>query len=420
MHARAAAANIILQIVQKKKSLNELLPSLVTEKSRDRAFIQALCFGVCRYYFQLESIANQLLKKKVSDIEVFILVLLGIYQLREMKVSPHAAVSETVAAAEELKKSHAKGLINAVLRNYQRRADEFNELHHLHPAWLAEKIKKDWPLDWQAIITANNQFPPFSLRINSLRISRNDYLNKYMAAAIISETHSGIIMAEPLPITEVPGFLEGLISVQDGAAQLAAEIMQLAPGQTVLDACAAPGGKTAHILECEPALSSLIALDNNPNRLNKVKENLSRLQLNAQLICQDAACPDDWWDGKLFDRILLDAPCSGSGVIRRHPDIKLLRRPSDISKMVAEQNRLLSALWPLLKKDGLLIYSTCSIFSEENSDLLQNFLHNHPDAKEQKILTDWGKNCQVGKQILPGMNNMDGFYYACLRKCFIY
>lgn len=416
MNARAVAAKIILQVIQQKKSLNDLLAELANEHSRDRAFIQALCFGVCRYYFQLESIANKLLRKKIEDLDIFILILLGLFQLREMRVSSHAAVAETVAAAIVFKKAHAKSLINAVLRNYQRRAHEFNESHHLHPSWLIEKIKTDWPEDWQNIIAANNQTPPFSMRVNRLQISRQEYLKQLPNAVVIPETRCGITLEKSLSVRDVPGFLSGMISVQDGAAQIAVEIMQLASGHYVLDACAAPGGKTAHILEAETTLSGLIAIDNNQNRLSKVQENLSRLQLNAKLICCDAGCTHEWWDGKQFDRILLDAPCSGSGVIRRHPDIKLLRRPSDIKKFTGQQLYLLTALWPLLKKGGLLIYTTCSIFPEENNVMLENFLQEHPEASEEKIITDWGKNRSVGKQILPGMYNMDGFYYACLRK----
>lgn len=429
MNQRFAAAKIIYQVIHEGRSLSDCLPEMLThfKDARDQAFVQAICYGVCRWYFRLDAFANALLKSplKEQDQDIHILILIGLYQLTEMRVPPHAAVAETVAATRDFKKIWAKGLVNAILRNYQRRAEELNEklktnltAFYSHPKWMIENLKKSWPTEWKEILIANNQHPPFALRVNQKHHSRAEYLDKIskkdITANLIPETESGIVFAEPRDVKNIPGFLEGEISVQDGAAQLAAELLALTPQLRVLDACAAPGGKTAHILELQTDLE-LIAVDHDALRVRAIEENLQRLKLSATCLCADAA---DIKDEKLFDRILLDAPCSATGVIRRHPDIKLLRRESDILKLAAEQKRLLNALWNLLKPNGLLVYATCSIFPEENVLQLQSFLETHSDAKEEKITATWGKTCAVGRQILPGMHGMDGFYYAILRKSF--
>lgn len=431
MTVRARALRVVSAVLQDGVSLTDAL-STVSEKitdPRDQALLQAICYGVCRWYFRLAALVEQLLDKplKAKDQDVFCLLLVGLYQLMDMRVPPHAAVSETVDALREIKKPWAKGLVNAVLRQFQRQKDTLlntietdPEAMYSHPAWLMDDMARDWPADWQAILTANNQHPPFALRVNEQRLSRTDYLallnEKGIEAAPIPETRSGIVLAKPIDVKVLPGFLEGLVSVQDGAAQLAAALLDLAPDQRVLDACAAPGGKTAHILEQQSHLSEVVAIDNNPLRLQTVKETLDRLQLSATCVSVDAGLAAAWWDGKPFDRILLDAPCSATGVIRRHPDIKLLRRETDISKLAQEQLRLLTALWPLLKADGVLVYATCSILKAENSNVIDVFLDQHSDAVEAVITAPWGKACSVGRQILPGMHGMDGFYFARLRK----
>lgn len=423
MNLRAIAAETIFKVVIEGASLSDAMPEKLSD-ARDQAFLQALCYGVCRRYFYLDALLQQLMDKplKAKDQDIYILLLVGLYQLIDMRVPAHAAIAETVDAVKKFKKIWAKGLVNAVLRNYQRHATELQETlqdnlsaEYSHPMWLIEKTRQEWPVDWQAILTANNQHPPLALRVNQQKITREQYLTS-IPAHILPETQSGIVLEKPLDVQQIPGFLTGEVSVQDGAAQLAAELLMLAPGQRVLDACAAPGGKTAHILELQPQLAELVAIDRDEKRLNSVRENLQRLQISATLIAADAADTTHWWDKTLFDRILLDAPCSASGVIRRHPDIKLLRRPTDIAKLAIEQLRLLEALWPLLKTDGLLVYATCSIFTEENTRVLQTFLQAHPEAKIDRITTEWGKECAVGKQILPGMHEMDGFYFARLRK----
>ena len=424
MNLRAKASQVLFQVIAEGRSLSDCLSQTLSTDARDQAFIQAVCYGVCRWYDRLDAILQILLEKplKEKDQDVECLLLVGLFQLTDMRVPAHAAVAETVAATKQLKKIWAKNLVNAVLRNYQRRANEINEIIqknpqavYSHPSWMIEKIKTAWPVEWEAILTANNQHPPFALRVNQKKITREKYLSQLQNARAIPETTAGIVLEQAIDVEKLPGFSEGFISVQDGAAQLAAELLDLQPGQRVLDACAAPGGKTTHILE-QGVNIDLIALDQDETRLQTIRDNLNRLQLSATCVCSDAGEASQWWDGKPFDRILLDVPCSASGVIRRHPDIKILRRAEDIAKLVVEQKRLLNAMWPLLKPGGMLVYATCSIFPEENSDILQTFLAEHHDAREQEIVSDWGKISPVGKQILPGTHDMDGFYYARLIK----
>jgi 16S rRNA (cytosine967-C5)-methyltransferase len=431
MNLRATAATILSEVLD-GASLSEALPTCLSKvkDKRDQAFLQALCFGVCRWYFRLDAILQILLDKpvKAKDQDIYCLLLVGLYQLIEMRVPAHASIAETVDAAKSLKKIWAKGLVNAVLRNYQRRSQEVNQkiqqnlnAVYAYPTWMIETTQKDWPENWKDILIAGNQHPPFSLRVNQKKITREKYIDKLMQQQIevnpIVETQSGITLLAARDVNTLPDFFQGEVSVQDGAAQLAAELLSLSPKQRVLDACAAPGGKTTHILESQPLLEKVIAIDHDQERLTIVKENLERLQLTAELTCADAGNIDEWWDGVLFDRILLDAPCSASGVIRRHPDIKLLRHPDDINSLKKEQARLLSALWSVLKPNGLLVYATCSVYAEENSHVLSSFIAMNTDAKEEKIDAAWGKACVIGRQILPGMHGMDGFYFACLRKC---
>ncbi len=427
MNLRAAAATVICDVLN-GASLQDALPPQSAQFSdvRDQAFLQAVCYGVCRWYFRLDSIAKMLVEKplKTKDQDIYCLILIGLYQLTEMRVPAHAAVAETVSATKSFKKLWAKGFINALLRNYQRRREEMHEklqqnksAVYSHPDWLIAMIAQDWPDDWKDILNANNQHPPFALRVNVKHYNREEYLaHTQLEADIIPETQSGIVLKEAMDVLQLPGFAAGHVSVQDGAAQLAAELLQVEKKHRVLDACAAPGGKAMHILELVPELSELIAVEKDENRIQTIHANLERLNLTAKVICADADQVDQWWDGKCFDRILLDAPCSASGVIRRHPDIKLLRKADDIPRLAKEQLRLLTALWPLLKVGGLLVYATCSVFSLENTRVLESFIATKPDVKEEKIPVSWGKECAIGRQILPGMQGMDGFYFACLRK----
>ncbi len=431
MNPRLAAVNVLQQVFDKGRSLPDALDAMQTRipDQKGRALTQALSYGVLRHSFSLNAILLQLLKKplKAKDADLRYLLLLGLYQIIHMRIPDHAAVSETVKLTPALKKNWARAMVNGVLRNYLRRADELqaqakknDESHYEHPDWLLVKLQESWPNDWQAIATANNQPAPMTLRINTQQISREDYQLRLKTADIEADVclHSsqGLRLTEAVPVEQLPGFKKGLLSVQDEAAQLATPLLQAASGQRILDACAAPGGKTAHLLELTPQLTQLDALEREPTRLEYVRENLQRLNLKAKLIAGDATQPDVWWDGKPYDRILLDAPCSATGVIRRHPDIKYLRWEQDLISLVETQQQILQALWPLLASGGLLLYATCSVLAEENHMQIEKFLHLNKDARLEVIEAAWGIPTTAGRQILPGEEYMDGFFYACLRK----
>jgi len=429
--ARAAAARLLARVVDDRRSLSDVLPAALKDipDPRQRALVQELAYGTLRWFYRLDALLALLLQKplKRRDGDVRCLLLAGLYQLTQLATPPHVAVHETVQAARDLDKSWAAGLVNAVLRSWQRQQDQLlaalenNPVaRHAHPGWLLECLQRDWPDDWPEVIRVNNSRPPFSLRVNRQRGTREAYLGQLqqqgMSATALPHTADGILLAEPVPVDSLPGFAAGQVSVQDGAAQLVPGLLALAPGQRVLDACAAPGGKTAHILESEPQLKTLTAIDIDERRLSRVRENLTRLNLVAELVAGDAAEPGAWWDGQAYDRVLLDVPCSASGVIRRHPDIKILRRPTDIATLATRQRELLSAVWPLLTAGGMLLYTTCSVLSEENHRQIGHFLATHPDAAEVPIDAPWGRRCVHGRQLLPGDYDMDGFYFACLKK----
>lgn len=427
MNTRFVAARVLSRVLQDGQSLTAALDNafLTIDSAKDRAFIQALCYGVCRQFHRLDFILSQLLDKPLKDTDVKALALVGLYQLNFMRVKPHAAVSETVLAAR--KKPWAKSLINAVLRTYLReqegiehKADKFPVAALSHPDWLIKQIEQDWPGQALQILQENNQQPPMALRVNLSKISLEGYLQllteQDIAAQTVSFCPSAIILDKPVPVDLLPGFVDGSVSVQDTAAQLAAGLLNVQPGHRVLDVCAAPGGKAAHILESQAQLKELVAVDIDESRMQRVSENLQRLNLQAKLVVGDGANPQSWWDGKPFDRILLDAPCSALGVIRRHPDIKLLRRAEDIGQLQALQQAILKAVWPLLAPGGLLLYATCSILKQENEQQVQAFLAEHGDAVELPIHADWGIAGVCGRQILTGESAMDGFYYALIRK----
>jgi 16S rRNA (cytosine967-C5)-methyltransferase len=362
---------------------------------------------------------------KPKDKDVYCLLLVGLYQLLDLAIPPHAAVAETVEAARCLGKPWASGLVNAVLRGFERagadllaQIDQQEEAATAHPSWLLRRIQRDWPDDAPSILQANNQHPPMTLRVNARRMDRERYLRLVSESGIVARaaehTSPGVTLNTPLDVSEVLGFDAGWVSVQDAAAQLTAPLLAVRSGERILDACAAPGGKACHILESAPC--NLWAVDISSERLRQVEENLSRLGLQARLVAGDATEPTKWWDGVPFDRILVDAPCSSTGVIRRHPDIKMLRRPQDIPALTRLQGRLLEALWPLLRPGGCLVYCTCSILPEENEQVVQGFLAAHADASEQAIDAGWGHTRVVGRQVLPGEHQMDGFYYARVEK----
>lgn len=427
---RAVAAEALAPILRHSGSLASSLPLALEQVApRDGALLQELCYGTARWQPQLDLIAAQLLQKpfRAKDADIHALVLLGLYQMRNTRIPPHAALNETVAAARALKKTWAAGLLNGVLRRYQRDAESLEAkaaanpvFQHSHPTWLAEMITQQWPNQAAAIFDANNQKAPLTLRVNTLRTRRDDYLVKLQDADINATSCAyssvGIQVSSPIDVTQLPGFTDGDVSVQDEAAQLAAGLLQLAQGQRVLDACAAPGGKTAHLLETEPTLAEVVAVDKSEQRLASVAETLDRLQLAATLVAADAAVLDSWWDGNPFDRILLDAPCSASGVIRRHPDIKLLRRADDVAKLAAVQLELLQKLWQTLAPGGLMLYATCSVLQQENELQIADFLASQPDASEIGLDAAWGEARQHGRQLFPTADGHDGFYYALLQK----
>ncbi len=426
--ARPAAAKVISEVIRHHRSLNGVLrTALASLPDKERSLCQQLCYGVIRWQPLLQALATQLLSKplKNKDSDINALLLCGLYQLRAMRLPEHAALSETVNACAALGKPWAKGLINASLRNYQRnqadidnQALDTDEAKFAHPDWLIQRIQHDWPQRWQQVLDANNQHPPMFLRVNQQQQSRQHYLKQLaesaISASVVKQSPDAILLDSPCDVYQLPGFNEGAVSVQDGAAQQVAAILQLAPQQRILDACAAPGGKTCHILEHTPT-NNVIALDIDPDRLIQIQQNTDRLGLKATLIAADASDVEHWWDGQKFDRILIDAPCSGSGVIRRHPDIKLLRRPTDIDNLVEKQQLLLESLWPLLNTDGLLVYTTCSLLQQENELQILNFLANHPEAEERQLSPPPATRRTVGYQRLPGDDNLDGFYYACIR-----
>jgi 16S rRNA (cytosine967-C5)-methyltransferase len=428
MNPRAVAANVIRDVLGAGVPLNDALAQNYSSLSNptDQPLVQELSYGVLRWWFRLQEMANASLQKpmKPKDLDVFCLLLVGYYQLQFTRIPPHAAVSETVAAVRQLKKSWADKLLNALLRRQLREPFSEKSLSEEaqfdHPAWLLHALQTAWPDQWQAITQANNQRPPMSLRVNRQKISPEDYLGQLVqtgiSAAVAEQAPEGIILEQAVNVEKLPGFSLGLVSVQDIAAQLAASLLQAEPGHRVLDVCAAPGGKTAHILETTPQLAELVALDIDSQRLKRVEENMHRLDLDATLICGDAANPSVWWDGVSFDRILLDAPCSASGVIRRHPDIKVLRQAQDVKRVGALQQQILAAVWPLLKPGGMLLYATCSVLPEENEAQMAWFVERHHDACYQSIEAPWGQQRPFGRQIFPGEQAMDGFYYARMMK----
>ncbi|GLX11846.1 ribosomal RNA small subunit methyltransferase B [Pseudomonas straminea] len=430
MNPRLAAARALAAVLDGKASLGTSLPPLLDKvEARDRGLAQDLAFGAARWQPRLELIAGKLLRKafKEGDRDLEALLLVGLYQLFYTRIPAHAAIGETVGCVDKLKKTSAKGLLNAVLRNAQRDSesllaelDRDPVLHTAHPRWLQKQLKAFWPEHWQAICAANNAHPPLILRVNLRHGSRDDYLARLRQTGFEAEpctfSRDGIRLLQACDVTLLPGFAEGHVSVQDEAAQLAAELLQLAPGQRVLDACAAPGGKTCHLLEAEPALSEVVAVDLEAKRLARVRENLDRLGLEATLIAADGRNTAAWWDGKPFQRILLDAPCSATGVIRRHPDIKLTRKADDIPALATLQGELLDALWPTLEVGGILLYATCSTLPTENTEVIDAFLARTPGARELDIAGPFGLKQPHGRQLLAKQDGHDGFYYAKLIK----
>ena len=430
MNSRTRSVRILVDVLDNGLTLDIALAMGTTDLAdRDRPFVQEICYGVLRWLprlrFQLSQLLDRPLRNTDRDLEY--LLLCGLYQLFELRTPDHAAVGASVDSTAELGKPWAGKLVNAVLRRAVReRANLIDSVRaypaaaYAHPKWLLKKLQRAWPNDWQTIVTANNQHAPLCVRVNTRRISIADYTTRLEAAGLSGQPHphapQALLVTPAVAAEALPGFHNGDVSVQDAAAQLTAGLLDLQPGQRVLDACAAPGGKTAHILESEPGLAEIVALDVAAERLERVRGTLQRLAMTADLVCADAIQPSHWWHGQPFDRILLDAPCSGSGVIRRHPDIKYHRDAASIAAAAVRQRDLLAAVWPLLARGGKLLYVTCSVLPEENADIIDAFMEQQTDARPLPVAGDWGLSTGAGRQILPGESDMDGFFYACLGK----
>jgi len=468
INTRYVALKICLTVIEHGRSLSQSLAEGLAQFSdrRERAFAQNLVLGTLRWQERLEAIRALLLKKplKAKDEDVNQLILLGLYQILYMETPEHAAVSETVNLTKSLKKPWAKALVNGVLRNFLREKDALCEevdkkpaYKYAHPQWFTKQMRVAYPEHWQQILTANNEPAPLTLRVNTREQSREDFLallnhaetesNVEADAEVIMQTTEtaeainekatakasahpkapqGVQLTHSLDISQLPTYETGGFSVQDAAAQQAANILAPKAGEHILDACAAPGGKTSHLLELSDNQASVFALEKEVERMERLSENLYRLDLEAELEVGDASQPDTWWSGTLFDKILLDAPCSATGIIRRHPDIKWHRTPEDIEALVDIQANILNALWPLLKVGGQLLYATCSVLPQENREQMATFFSTTPSAKQLPIPMNenqqWGAefsskdgNC-YGRQILPGMDQMDGFYYCLIEK----
>jgi 16S rRNA (cytosine967-C5)-methyltransferase len=414
------ASRVVCQVLG-GRNLNQVLGAALQAASgltpQQRAALQDLSYGTLRFYGQLARVLEQLLHKPVQDEQLRCLLLVALYQLQYGKAASHAVVDHAVSAARKFNLG-AAGLVNAVLRNFLRKRDallavaaDTEEGRYSYPQWWIDALKAQYGEHAKAILLAGNQHPPMTLRVNRRRTTRAAYLDllaaQGMAASLIEP--EAVLLQHPVAVDKLPGFFEGLVSVQDAGAQYAAQLLDVQDGMRVLDACAAPGGKSAHLLEL--AQVDLLALDKDEQRLQRVRENMQRLQLSARLRCGDAAQPDSWWDGKPFQRILADVPCSASGVVRRHPDIKWLRRPEDIENFARQQAQILNALWRLLARDGKLLYSTCSVFARENGQVIGEFLQEHDDVRQLPLSAP---NLNEG-QVLPD-DQHDGFFYALLHK----
>ncbi len=423
-NVRALAAQTLFLVVDKGQSLSQLIPTKTAPLTpQDKALFQQICYGVLRYLPSLEHYCQTLLDQPLKGKNrVFqFLLYVGIYQLQHMRTPEHAAVAETVNALKPMKAPGLKGLVNAILRNFlrqraelERAADEIPACRYNHPGWFIKKLQHAYPQTWQDILSANQQQAPMWLRVNRRRHGRDEYSSLLEQAGIGHSLNpafrDGIKLDKPCDVNTLPGFKDGTCSVQDAAAQLAGALLEAQNGERILDACAAPGGKTCHILET--AAVEMTALDADETRLQRVQQNLDRLGFNAHLLCADASS-NAWFDGNAFDRILLDVPCSATGVIRRHPDIKWLRRASDIDELVKLQSAILDNIWPMLKPGGTLVYATCSVLPDENAQQIAAFLARHSDAVHQP-LNEHDTPDNPGWQFLPGES--DGFYYAKLMK----
>ena len=435
--ARALAARAVDAVVTEGRTLERALEMVNSGQlsGRDRALTQALAYGAVRGHHRHRRVLEMMLERPIARRESIIVALIsvGLFQLIDARQPDYAAVSTTVEAAALLGKHRSRGLVNALLRRFLRERERLltevmasDEGRYGHPDWLIRKIRQDWPDHWQAVLEAGNEPPPMWLRVNRRRGNLAEYRERLRAAigeqgVTLAGVPDGVCLRKPVPVVELPGFAAGDVSVQDAASQFAVDLIEPQAGMRVLDACAAPGGKTTHLLERESGLRELVALDISAERLDRLSENLDRLGLQATVVAGDALNPSQWWDGLLFDRILVDSPCSATGVLRRHPDIKFLRRSSDIKEMAKRQLQMINSLLKLLAPNGRLVYATCSVLKAENSDVVTRFLSEHTDvhediAKRVPAIALNGPAVGHGLQLLPGSGNTDGFYYALMER----
>lgn len=424
---RALAAQAICPIIAQGVSLSQTLPPVLARcGERDRPLLQQLVYGTVREWFYVQALIKRLANKNISNTSVQVLLSLGLYQLLGTRIAPHAAIDETVEACKQLGCNNQAGFVNAILRRFSREHEalcaQLTHEQHAHPYWLVKQLRKDWPKAAEQIMAANNQPAALTLRVNQRQLSREAYLallsEQGIEATACQHSPVGIRLAQLTDVTQLPLYAEGGFSVQDESAQLAALLLNPTPNSVVLDACAAPAGKTAHLLE-QADYQLLVAIDNEEKRVARMHENLARLKLNlpfVQVITANACLPNTWASPEQFDAILLDAPCTATGVIRRHPDIKLLRKATDVEQTVAVQAQILAALWPTLKVGGRLLYATCSVLKAENELQIKAFLQNTANAQEIPLKGYWGDARLHGRQILPQINGGDGFYYCLLEK----
>ena len=423
-HFQLIAANCVSEVI-KGHNLNHVFVEYfnhhpnTTPQQKSAAI--SLTYGAIRFLGENQFIIRQLIKKKITNKKIEALLCVALFQLNHDQSNDFTVVNEAVKAAKLINKSWAGSFVNGVLRNFIRQKETLQtelkndeEAFYSYPLWWIQLIKKNYPKDWESILLNGNKHPPLTLRINRRKNNIKQYEEKLKYAEISYRVlgDTALELIRPIAVENIPGFIDGEVSVQDFGAQLAVELLDLKVGQICLDACSAPGGKTGHMLEI--ADIELVSIDYHKDRLNKVKENLERLQLDAHLKCADLIAINTWWNKKLFDRILLDAPCSASGVVRRHVDIKWLRISHDIEIFVKQQKIMLQAMWQLLKKGGKLLYSTCSIFPEENQRIIDCFIKENGDAKEVKWSVD-SKYSKYENQLIPN-DNHDGFFYALLEK----
>lgn len=423
--AAQALADVALRGVSLRAALDLRAPKL--RDPRDRALLTALLSDGARWWLRFDSALDRLLDKPLrrKEPEVHALLVLGLVQLDILELQDYAAVAATVEAVRALNRPRLAGLVNAVLRRWQRERntllaelDAQASTRYAMPAWLVKTITADWPAQADAVLADSNREPPLMLRVNRRRTTRDALLEQLRAGGYSADAHpwlaDGIVLPHSSDVTRMPGFAQGEFAVQDGAAQVAADLLDVRDGQRVLDACAAPGGKACHLLE--RADLALTALEFDATRAARIRQNLERLGLQAQMCVGDAANPAAWWDGQTFERILIDAPCSATGVLRRRPDVRLHRRASDIEAMAAQQQRILAALWPLLTPGGRLVYVTCSLLRAENDTVIERFLRDHSGARAIPVQLPAGQAARVGWQILPGDGDLDGMYYAVLER----